>query len=132
MHWNSRYLDLRSAIFVAGGTLAIALIRCDVHEWRAALRVTVTATGSNDVEALHSARRWYSAAVKGAIISGGLGGLINPVGVLYNSHAPLPSHLNGIATSLLYPLYGIVLSQFALDPFRHAIESRINRMHTEV
>ncbi len=124
MRTESRFVDFRAAIFVVGGTTALTLLRCELREWHAALHVTISGNASRDVNTLQLATHWYRATSTGALISGLVGGLINLIAVLYDSSAPVHNHLNGIAVSLLYPLYGILTSQFLLDPLRYSIEFR--------
>lgn len=122
--WGA-YRDVPAAAFVVGGTIGYLLLRCDSLNWYSAFSVLLSKHHASKRTSLESATRWFDAASKGAFASGFTGAIINLIGF-----APVRIHgwdsfmSNGVAVSLLYLLYGTVISQFCMRPLADAATSR--------
>ena len=119
------YFDIPAAVFITVATLSYMLIRCEFSAWSAALRVVCYRGDSNDSRTLRSAYDWFQAAIHGGLAAGCIGFLINFIGVLMDSYAPIENHIGGTAVSLLYLLYAAVPTLFILYPLASTIRRRL-------
>ncbi len=120
------FIDAPAAVFIVFGMFTYVLIRCESTEWFAVVRAMFKQKPANELETLRSALSWLVAASRGAMVSGLVGWLINAIAVLANGGMRPDSYLNGMAVSLLYILYAVVLSQFFFSPFAAGLSKRLN------
>ena len=114
--------DVPAAIFVAAGTIGSLLLRCDSHNWYFAFSVMLSKHHASKRTSLESATRRFDAASKGAFASGIIGAITNLI-----AFAPEKSFMsNGVGVSLIYLLYGTLISQFCMRPLADAVTSRAN------
>ncbi|HBE66572.1 MAG TPA: hypothetical protein DDW52_00350 [Planctomycetaceae bacterium] len=123
------FVDFRAAIFLISVIASYLFIRCDSTDWLDAMRVVLHQECSTDVRMLTAALNWFNAAIRGGLVAGVVGCLVNLVGTFMDSHAPIHNHVNGTAVSLLYLLYAVVLTQLVLLPIADAIKFRLEDTH---